>query len=95
MLHLILEFRSFLNKSKSHYEQKESYDSLSNIYIHLGYTYHAMDDIVNSCAMFDSSMKANETFMEKNPDAQVVLEGSSSFKDHVEGLKDKAGCKKI
>jgi len=45
--------------------------------------------------MFDSSMKANETFMEKNPDAQVVLEGSSSFKDHVEGLKDKAGCKKI
>ena len=85
----------YLNKSKKYYETNEKFDGLSNIYLHIGWSYWASDKITEGCNSFRQSIKANKVFMERNPDAKIALGGFPSFEAYANDQMSKAKCPSV
>jgi len=82
----------YLDKSRAIYENQQKYDDLTNIYLHMGFTYLTNDNVQKGCDMFIKSLDMNKRFMSNNPDAKLNLSGFKSYEDYIKNKMKQAKC---
>jgi hypothetical protein len=82
----------YFDKSRIFYEKKQQYDDLTNVYLHMGFTYLTNNNIKKGCDMFIKSLDMNKLFMSINPDAKLSLGGFKSYGDYINNKMQLAKC---
>lgn len=82
----------YFEKSRVILEKLEEYDDLTNLYLHMGFTYLTNNDKQQGCEMFDKSLDMNKVFLDINPDAQLSLGGLENYEDYINSKKALAKC---
>jgi tetratricopeptide (TPR) repeat protein len=82
----------YFKKSRDIYEDKQEYDNLTNIYLHMGFTYLTNNNVPKGCEMFIKSLDMNKLFMSKKPDVKLNLGGFKSYKDYIDNKMQLAKC---
>jgi tetratricopeptide (TPR) repeat protein len=82
----------YYKKTEKVYIENEEHDSLTNIYLLMGFTYSKAGKLKESCLMLDKSIEENNIFSKNNPEAVIKLAGFSSYTAFIEDTKSKAGC---
>ena len=85
----------YLKKAEDYYMRVGEYDALTNVYLHMGFTYMASNNQINGCSLFRKSIEANKVFIKNHPNAKVVSDGYGSYDDYMDNIMKKAECKTI
>jgi len=83
----------YFEKTEQEYIENNEHDSLTNIYLLMGFTYSKAGKINESCVMFDKSIDENNIFSKNSPEAVIKLAGFSSYTAFILDTKSKVGCK--
>ncbi len=82
----------YFDKSRAIYESKHQYDLLTNVYLHMGFTYWADNNTADACTMFAKSLEANTRFIAENPTAVLNLGGFPSYSEYLDSRIKSASC---
>lgn len=69
----------------------EKYDSLSNVYVNMAWSYFMLSDRVRACDFLDKSLEAYSENIRRNPSAKPYS-SSGTFPQSVESKKKYVGC---
>ncbi len=83
----------YFKRTEQVYIENKEHDSLTNIYLLMGFTYSKAGKVNESCLMFDKSIDENNIFSKNNPEAVIKLAGFPSYAAFILDTKSKVGCK--
>lgn len=67
------------------------YDSLTNVYFNMAYSYYRLDDRVKACGFYEETLGAYSENILRNPSAKP-FSPSGTVVDSVAAMKKQAGC---
>lgn len=81
----------YFEKSEEIFKNTKEFDKLTNVYLHMGFTYMSADLVSDGCKKFKESIIVNEKFKKQKPNAKIQLDGYSSYKEYIKSLLEKGG----
>ncbi|MEW6521485.1 MAG: hypothetical protein AB1461_18975 [Thermodesulfobacteriota bacterium] len=77
------------------FEKNDKYDSLTNIYLNMGFTYEFAKKNDKACEAYRTSLVASSKFKESNPSTSITLPKGfvGTYEDYINGLLKRLECK--
>lgn len=82
----------YLDKAGAIYQNQHQYDLLTNVYLHMGFTYWAGQRITEACSMFVISLEKHKKFTAEHPDVVVYLEGYGTYQEYLSSRTKEINC---
>lgn len=79
----------YFEKAAKIFKNSKELDKLTNIYLHMGFTYMSANLVSDGCKKFKESIIFNEKFKKQKTNAKIQLEGNSSYKKNIKNLLEK------
>jgi tetratricopeptide (TPR) repeat protein len=88
----------YYSKALGYYARAETklreanrFDSLTNVYFNMAWSYYRLEDRVNACAFYDRTLEAYTENIKRNPSAKPYS-STGSVPELVESMKKRAAC---
>ena len=81
----------YFEKAVKILKNNKELDKLTNVYLHMGFTYMSANLLSDGCKKFKESIIFNEKFEKQNPNAKIQLDGYSSYKKYIKSLLKNGG----
>jgi tetratricopeptide (TPR) repeat protein len=83
----------FFEKAVDILKKHKEYDTLTNVYLNMGFTYEFANLPENACEQYKMSATSNQQYMVNNPGGRLsVPKGFSSFEAYVSAIRERLKC---
>ncbi len=81
----------YFEKAAKIFKDSNNLDKLTNVYLHMGFTYGTANLMGKACEKFRQSIVFNKEFKKQNPNATIQLNGHKSYKKYIQNLLKEGG----